>query len=282
LTAAKKHSLAGKTVAYVEARMLSEMGALIERNGGTPFAAPVLQEVHLGDTADVIQLIDDLCADKVQVMVFQTGVGTKTFFDSAASRGRETETLKALESITVIARSPKPAAVLRRNKIHIDLMPPEPFTSTDLVSAIGGLELAKRYVVVQAYGGPNKLLTQTLEERGATVREVTLYTWELAEDVTPVLGLINALENKQIDALAFTSQIQVTNLLSIAAQLGKEGSLRTSLANPDVLLASVGPVCTKRMMEENLRVDIEPEHPHMGNLVLAVAERLNSDYVNTN
>jgi len=282
LTAAKKHSLAGKTVAYVEARMLSEMGALIERNGGTPFAAPVLQEVHLGDTADVIQLIDDLCADKVQVMVFQTGVGTKTFFDSAASRGRETETLKALESITVIARSPKPAAVLRRNKIHIDLMPPEPFTSTDLISAIGGLELAKRHVVVQAYGGPNKLLTQTLEERGATVREVTLYTWELAEDVTPVLGLINALENKQIDALAFTSQIQVTNLLSIASQLGKEGSLRTSLANPDVLLASVGPVCTKRMMEENLRVDIEPEHPHMGNLVLAVAERLNSDYVNTN
>ena len=262
--------------------MLSEMGALIERNGGTPFAAPVLQEVHLGDTADVIQLIDDLCADKVQVMVFQTGVGTKTFFDSAASRGRETETLKALESITVIARSPKPAAVLRRNRIHIDLMPPEPFTSTDLISAIGGLELAKHHVVVQAYGGPNKLLTQTLEERGATVREVTLYTWELAEDVTPVLGLINALENKQIDALAFTSQIQVTNLLSIASQLGKEGSLRTSLANPDVLLASVGPVCTKRMMEENLRVDIEPEHPHMGNLVLAVAERLNSDYVNTN
>ena len=241
--------------------MLSEMGALIERNGGTPFAAPVLQEVHLGDTADVIQLIDDLCAGKVQVMVFQTGVGTKTFFDSAASRGRETETLKALESITVIARSPKPAAVLRRNKIHIDLMPPEPFTSTDLISAISGLELAKRHVVVQAYGGPNKLLTQTLEERGATVREVTLYTWELAEDVTPVLGLINALENKQIDALAFTSQIQVTNLLSIASQLGKEGSLRTSLANPDVLLASVGPVCTKRMMEENLRVDIEPEHP---------------------
>ena len=262
--------------------MLSEMGALIERNGGTPFAAPVLQEVHLGDTADVIQLIDDLCADKVQVMVFQTGVGTKTFFDSAASRGREPETLKALESITVIARSPKPAAVLRRNKIHIDLMPPEPFTSTDLISAISGLDLAKRHVVVQAYGGPNKLLTQTLEERGATVREVTLYTWELAEDVTPVLGLINALENKQIDALAFTSQIQVTNLLSIAAQLGKEGSLRTSLANPDVLLASVGPVCTKRMMEEKLRVDIEPEHPHMGNLVLAVAERLNSDYVNTN
>ena len=65
--------------------MLSEMGALIKRNGGTPFAAPVLQEVHLGDTPEVIKLVDDLCSGNVQVMVFQTGVGTKTLFDSATS-----------------------------------------------------------------------------------------------------------------------------------------------------------------------------------------------------
>ena len=261
--------------------MLSEMGALIERNGGTPFAAPVLQEVHLGDTPEVIQLVNDLCAGRVQVMVFQTGVGTKTFFDSAASQDRMAETLKALESITVIARSPKPAAVLRRNTVHIDHMPPEPFTSSDLIAAISELDLARQEVVVQAYGGPNKLLTQTLEERGATVREVTLYTWRLAEDIKPVLGLINALEGGQIDALAFTSQIQITNLLSIASQAGREDSLRASLAKSSMVMASVGPVCTKRMIEAGLRVDVEPDHPHMGNLVLAMAERLNADHVET-
>ena len=277
----EKPSLAGKTIAYVEARMLSEMGALIERNGGTPFAAPVLQEVHLGNTPEVIKLVDDLCARRVQMMVFQTGVGTKTFFDSAASQDRMAETLKALESITVIARSPKPAAVLRRNTVHIDHMPPEPFTSSDLIAAISELDLARQEVVVQAYGGPNKLLTQTLEERGATVREVTLYTWRLAEDIKPVLSLINALEGGQIDALAFTSQIQITNLLSIASQAGREDSLRASLAKSSMVMASVGPVCTKRMIEAGLRVDVEPDHPHMGNLVLAMAERLNADHVET-
>jgi len=255
--------------------MLSEMGSLIERNGGVPYPAPVLQEVHLGDTPEVIELVDDICAGRVQVMVFQTGVGTKALFDSAASQGREPELLEALSTFTVVARSPKPAGVLRRYKVRIDHMPPEPFTSADLLAEIQEIDLAGKAVAIQAYGGPNKLLVQTLKERGAAVREVSLYTWGLPEDIAPVLGLIDDLEKGNIDALAFTSQPQVGNLLAIAAQAGKEDSLQIALAKSPVVLASVGPVCTKRMLEAGLRVDVEPDHPHMGNLILALAERLN-------
>ena len=256
--------------------MLSEMGGLIERNGGVPYPAPVLQEIHLGETDEVKTLVDDICSGTVQVMVFQTGVGTKALFDSAASQGREAEMLEALTTTTVIARSPKPAAVLRRNKVHIDHMPPEPFTSTDLLVEIDSLDLSGKDVAIQAYGGPNSQLTQALEKRGATVREVSLYTWGLPEDITPVLGLIDALENGQIDAIAFTSQIQIGNLLSIAENAGKEASLRSLLAEGPGVVASVGPVCTKRMLEAGFRVDVEPDHPHMGNLILALAQRLNS------
>ena len=276
--------------------MLSEMGALIERHGGTPYPAPVLQEIHLGDTPEVIKLVDDICGGKLQIIVFQTGVGTKALFDSAESRGREAEIHAALAGLTVIARSPKPAAVLRRHKVRIDHMPPEPFTSADLIAAITGLDLSGKEVAVQAYGGPNGLLTQTLKDRGATVREVSLYTWGLPEDVAPALGLIDEMTKGNIDAIAFTSQPQVGNLLEIAAQAGKEESLRNILAerptpkasvNPvcikqrQLIVASVGPVCTKRMLEAGFRVDVEPDHPHMGNLVLALADRLNLDLAET-
>ena len=274
-------SLAGKTIAYVEARMLSEMGSLIERHGGKPYPAPVLQEVHLGDTPEVIKLVEDICAGSVDVMVFQTGVGTKALFDSAASQGRESEIFEALARLIVIARSPKPAAVLRRNKVRIDHMPPEPFTSADVIDAIKHLDLDGKEVAVQAYGGPNSLLVQTLRKRGATVREVSLYTWGLPEDITPALGLIEDLEKGNIDAIAFTSQPQVDNLLAIAAQVGKEESLREILARGPVVVASVGPVCTKRMKEAGFRVDVEPDHPHMGNLILALAEHLSPDRVET-
>ena len=175
--------------------MLSEMGALIERHGGNPYPAPVLQEIHLGDTPEVIKLVEDICAGTVQVMIFQTGVGTKALFDSAASQGREPEILEALAGLIVIARSPKPAAVLRRYKVRIDHMPPEPFTSTDLLAAIEEIDLNGKEVAVQAYGGPKTLLPGALEKRGATVREVSRFFLGLPEAVTPLLGVLCAPED---------------------------------------------------------------------------------------
>ena len=77
--------------------------------------------------------------------------------------------------------------------------------------------------------------------------------------------------------MAFTSQPQVGNLLEIAAQVGKEASLRNILARGPVVVASVGPICSSRMLEAGFRVDVEPNHPHMGNLVLALAEHLSPD-----
>ncbi len=265
-------TLAGKVVAYFEARMQSEMGALVERHGGVPLAAPVLQEVYNTDTPEVSGLIDDICAGRVDIAVLQTGVGTRALFGAADELGRREELLAALDNLTVIARSPKPASVLRRNKVRIDLMPPEPFTSEDLIASIADMELAGREVAVQAYGGPNNLLTRTLRERGANVREVSLYSWGLPDDLTPVRELIAKLDAGQVDAVAFTSQPQVANLLAIAAMSGQEGTVRRCLNSERVAVASVGPVSTRRLVQNGLKVDVEPEHPHMGNLVLALAE----------
>ena len=269
-------SLEGKVVAYVEARMQSEMGSLVERHGGVPFAAPVLQEVYNTDTPEVSDLIDDLCGGRVDIAVLQTGVGTRALFGAADELGRGKELLVALGGVTVIARSPKPAAVLRQNKVRIDLMPPEPFTSEDLIASASGIEFDGREVAVQAYGGPNNLLTRALKDRGANVREVSLYTWGLPEDVSPVQEMIRRMEEGGINAIAFTSQPQVPNLLAIAAQSGMEYILRRCLDSDSVAVASVGPVSTRRLLQNDLQVDVEPEHPHMGNLVLALAEYFRS------
>ena len=269
-------SLNGHTIAYVEARFQSEMGGLIQRHGGVPYAAPVLQEIYATDTPEVAALIDDICGGRVDIAILQTGVGTNALFQAADARGKLPELLAALDGMTVLARSPKPAAVLRRNKVRIDLMPPEPFTSEDMVESSRNIDFAGRAVAVQAYGGPNSLLTRTLRERGADVRETSLYTWGLPDDVSPVVGLLDRLDAGEVAAVAFTSQPQVPNLLAIAAQSGREDTLRRSLNSDAVLVASVGPVCTRRLLQNDLKVDVEPPHPHMGNLVLALADRLDA------
>lgn len=264
-------SLNGRVLAFVESRMPEQMASLVQRHGGVPFSAPVLEEIYLKDSPEVQRLVVDVCGGQVDVVLLLTGVGTRALIETAASMGRQQEFIDSLDRVKVIARSPKPASVLRQHKIRIDVMPPEPFTSEVLVQAMTALELQGQEVAVQKYGGPNSFLLQSLRERGANVREVTLYTWGLPADRTPALSLIDALIRGKIDALAFTSQPQVGNLLTIASDAGNEESLRESL-NGSLVVASVGPVCSRRLRDAGIKIDVEPEHPHMGNLVMAVAE----------
>ena len=275
-------TLNGRTIAFVEARMTSEMAGLIERHGGVPYPAPVLQEVYLKDSPEVQQLVLDTCAGRVDAVTLLTGVGTQALVSTAAAMGREEEFIHALDQLTVIARSPKPARVLRRYKIHINVMPPEPYTTADLVNSLQEWDLSGKVVALQHYGGPNRPLVAHLRDKGAEVREVTLYTWGLPEDEAPVLSMIDDISGGGIDAIAFTSQPQVGNLLTIAAKADKEETLRQSLgasgqaedggSKAGAVVASVGPVCSRRLREADLPVDVEPDHPHMGNLVLALAD----------
>ena len=250
------------------------MGSLIERHGGVSYSAPVLQEIYLKDSPEVQQLVQDICDGTVEVVVLLTGVGTRALVQTAAAMGREEEFIHSLDQRTVIARSPKPARVLRQHKIHIDVMPPEPYTSEALMEAVAGVDFKDKQLAVQAYGAPNNFLTRSLAERGAIVREVALYTWGLPEDSTPVLRMIDDLGQGSIDALAFTSQPQAANLFVIAGQAGKEDYLREILNGASVVVASVGPVCSRGLRGAGVNVDLEPDHPHMGNLVLALAEHL--------
>lgn len=266
-----KASLNGRVLAFVEARMPDEMASLIRRHGGVPIGAPVMQEHYLQDSPEVQQAIDDVCAGRVDTAIFLTGVGAGAMMGIAEGMGRLAEFEDALREITVVARSPKPGRILRRHKIPIDIMPPEPYTSSDLIAAMRDLDLSRKRVVFQRYGGPDSELPTYLREQGADFQELTLYDWGLPADTGPVIDLIDRMAGGEIDALAFTSRPQVPNLMTIASEAGREETLRASLNGP-LAVASVGPVCTRKLIEYGLPVDVEPDHPHMGNLVMAVAE----------
>ena len=175
-----KASLNGRVLAFVEARMPDEMAGLIRRHGGVPLGAPVLQEHYLTDSAEVRQAVDDVCEGRVDTAIFLTGVGANAMMGIADAMGRLAEFETALREITVVARSPKPGRILRRHKIPIDVMPPEPYTSSDLTTAMADLSLRGQRVVFQRYGGPDSELPTYLRAQGADYRELTLYDWGLS------------------------------------------------------------------------------------------------------
>ena len=74
-----------------------------------------------------------------------------------------TATLTALLAGTfVAARGPKPTAVLRQRGVRIDFSAADPFTTAEVLDAIGGVTLANETVVVQRYGDANEPLNDAL------------------------------------------------------------------------------------------------------------------------
>ena len=71
--------------------------------------------------------------------------------------------------------------------------------------------------------------------------------------------------------LLFTSAYQVTALLQVARDLGLTDHVRRRLA--ETVVASVGPTTSEALRNEDLPVDIQPEHSKMGPLVIAAAEQ---------
>jgi uroporphyrinogen-III synthase len=263
----------GKTVALLENRAGAQLADLVRKYGGRPFSAPALAEVPDIDTAYISSLLlQEWVAKPAKVVIFQTGVGTKALFETTDALGLTETLLRLLSESLVVARGPKPTAVLRSRSVRIDLSAKDPYTSAEILGALAPVALNGERVIVQRYGEPNVELDKALEARGATVIEIPTYRWAMPADTQPLVELMEALARGEIDAIAFTSAVQARNLFSLAEQLGRMESLRTHLNK--TLVASIGPVCTKALEKLGVVVGIEARPPKLGPFVQALDQAL--------
>jgi uroporphyrinogen-III synthase len=183
--------------------------------------------------------------------------------------------LAELRKVAVVARGPKPVAVLREWNVPVAVIAPEPNTWREVLRAldenISALPLNGRRVAVQEYGVSNGDLLAGLADRGAQVTSVPVYEWALPEDVGPLRGAVTAIARNEIDAILFTTATQADHLLQIADKMKEEDALRRAL--PRMLVASIGPTTSERLREYGIAPDMEPTHPKMGYLVSEAAER---------
>ena len=121
-------------------------------------------------------------------------------------------------------------------------------------------------MAVQLYGEPNPSLSQSLRARGADVLELAPYVWDRPVDPAPILALLDALDQRSVDALLITSQVQVENLFRVARDHGRTPRLS------GVAIGVQGPVAEAAVMRYGLQPAFKPAHGHMGALVLAAAE----------
>jgi uroporphyrinogen-III synthase len=249
------------------------MALLLRKHGCDATVVPSMREVPLEQNDEAFRFAADLLSGRIDVVVFLTGVGAQALLEVVVTRFDRERILAALGQCCVIARGPKPVAVLREWGTHIDFRAPEPNTWRELVAILDqeNVPLAGRVVAVQEYGRPGEELYAALRSRGANVRPVPVYRWALPEDTGPLEEAIRCTVRGEFDLLLCTSANQITNVLEVAARLGLRDEWLAA-ANQCVI-ASIGPTASEALREAGLPPDLEPSHPRMGQLVREACEQ---------
>ena len=268
----------GLRVLALESRRAAELAKLISTYGGEPVVAPAMREVPLDSNTEALSFAEALLAGQFDMVIFLTGVGTRALLSVAETKHPRDAFLAALRRLKVVPRGPKPIAVLRELGITPALMVPEPNTWRELLEALDEAQkslpdfhLKGARIALQEYGVSNPELIRGLGDRGAVVTRVPVYQWALPEDVAPLESAVRELAAGKIDAVLFTTGVQVAHLFHVARDMNLEQPMLQGLRW--AVVASIGPTTSEELQEKGIPPDLEPSHPKMGFLVKETAER---------
>src|SRR6266851_2927927 len=269
---------AGLRVLALESRRGPELAKLIATYGGEPVVAPAMREVPLESNKEALAFAAGLLAGEFDMVIFLTGVGARALLNVVETAYKRDEYIASLQRVKVVARGPKPVAVLRELGVTPAITVPEPNTWRELLLGLDEagatreeLRLRGARVAVQEYGVPNPELLAGLFERGAQVTRVPVYQWALPEDLAPLHAAIRTLAAGEIDVVLFTTSVQVAHLFQVAAEMNLEESMRQGLSR--AIVASIGPTTSEELQRRGIRADLEPSHPKMGYLVKEASEQ---------
>ncbi|MBZ5661618.1 MAG: uroporphyrinogen-III synthase [Acidobacteriia bacterium] len=268
-------SFSGLRVLSLETRHAKEISKLIVSFGGKPVVAPAMREVKLESDSQALSFAAGLMDGQFDLVIFLTGAGIRGLMAAIENVHARTELRAALGRAQVMARGPKPAAVLSEIGVKPNLVAPAPNTWREVLRALddfgGSRKLKGLRIAVQEYGVPCTGLLTGLSERGARVTRVPVYRWSLPEDVVPLQEAATMISKGEIDVVLLTAAAQAEHLFQVAAAMGIEDLVRARMER--IVIASVGPTTSEHLGSLGLRADMEATHPRMGYLVEESAAR---------
>jgi uroporphyrinogen-III synthase len=266
-------TLGGARIGLLEARLSSELAALVRREGGEPVCAPAVAEGRVDVTALLPSLIEDLGSKRIGLVVCLTGVGVTGVLAQAEEIGARERLADALRGATTVCRGPKPAAALRAHGIPVRVNVRAPYTAAELLEVLPETLVRDRGIALVHDGGGDAALADALRARGARLTELRSYEWRIPDDRAPMEALVGEVIEGRIDAVAFTSQVQVRHLFDVAGQSSRSAALRYALRHRSVT-ASIGPTCSRALEELGVPPHVVASPPKMRPLVTAIAEHL--------
>ncbi|OUS74359.1 uroporphyrinogen-III synthase [Paenibacillus sp. MY03] len=258
----------GVTVAVTGPRKAEEIGRMIAKFGGETVVRPAQGTVFLDDSMIEKQL-RDLIRQPADWLLLTTGVGTEALLQTSERLGLTAPFLEALGKMKVGARGYKTVNVLRKLGIT-PVIRDNDGTTAGMLAEMGDADLRGKRVVLQLYGDPAPKITGKLRERGAVCEELLPYR-HVPPEGDSVEVLIDEVLRGAVQAVAFTSTVQVRCVMNVAAALGKREALLRAFGD-GVLAVAVGKVTAEALTEEGVERVLYPEEERMGSMVVAISK----------
>jgi len=260
--------LEGRTIALAEGRQLEDLAAMLAREGATPLRCPLLSILDNPDAGPVDAWIDELIADRFDLLIVMTGEAIRRLAPAADRMGKLERFTAALRRVPKVSRGPKPVKALRELNITDARVASAPTTPGVLVT-LADEPLAGKTVAYTLYGRDNPELDAFLREKGAIPRPVLAYVLAPAADAERVGALIEQMDAGAIAGIVFTSSPQVDRLWEIARERNQEPALLRGLARTQV--AAVGPLVAESLHQHGAHAHVCPDQGWvMKNLVMQI------------
>ena len=268
--------LEGFRIGVTSDRRSEDLIAAFERRGAEVLHAPAIRIAPSEDDAQLTADTAAIIAAQPDLLLATTSYGIRRWFEAADAAGHGSDLLETLERARILVRGPKARGAIRAAGLDDDGMSDEE-TTRSLVDRVIREGAEGRTIAVQLHGFTDRPQLDRLVAAGATVLTVAPYQWQLPEDSSRVLRLVDAICAGSMDAVTFTSAPAVDALFACADQIGRLDAVHAAFAGP-VMAAAVGPVTAAPLRAVGID-PLVPERYRMGALIRLVCEYLETQAI---
>lgn len=237
---------------------------IIEEYHGSVLVAPTLELVVTNT-----QPLKELCknAGELDWLIFTSSTAIISIFKHCRDIK---DRLNPNCRIAVIG--PRTAKYLEENGLKADIIPSD-YTAEGLLAVFEDIDLRDKKIGLPRTLAARDVLPEELKKMGAQVFLVEAYKSELPHDRSKVNELVNAIINREVDAVTFTSTLTASNLFEMVDEEDREKLLKP-LRSGEVLAAAIGPVTAKALEKYDIPT-ITPEEYTVKAMLNKLREEMN-------
>jgi uroporphyrinogen III methyltransferase / synthase len=230
----EKKPLFGKRIAVTRPpHQSTKFGSLLTEKGARVIYVPTIDIQPINPNKTLLKLLKTIRS--YYCIIFTSVNGASIFFDNLFKIGMDT---RDLYGIKILPIGDATASFLKTVGVIPDLVPAQ-FTSEGIVNALRGLEVKGNTFLLPRAKDARDVIVDYIKNQDGKCDVVPLYK--------AVLPKTPDMLTEKLDIITFTSSSTVKNFLKI---YGKK-------ALNNALIASIGPITTETLRENNIDVNIE-------------------------